>query len=112
MEVLSTSPYIVFDGAHNALAMEALAEWLSQDTTTKKWFIYINVLKDRQLPQFVGILLASCRDKIEKIYFFPVTDEEKDRFYSIEDDSSHDFSHILDKVHSLKGAEELTSILV
>ena len=115
LEVLSRSPYIVFDGAHNALGMKAIAEWLSQETQedeikNKKWVIYINTLKDRKLPQFVDILLNHCQDKIEKICFFPVTDEDKDRFYSTKNGSAKS-SGILNKIHSFKEEKELIDAL-
>jgi dihydrofolate synthase/folylpolyglutamate synthase len=57
MEIVSDTPLILLDGAHNPGGIKVLAETLSQDFTYKHLFLVFGVFKDKDIPPMVAMLV-------------------------------------------------------
>jgi dihydrofolate synthase/folylpolyglutamate synthase len=63
LEVVSTTPYIILDGAHNLMAARKLAQYLKEQFTGKKITLVIGVLDDKPSDAILKDLIAPC-DKV------------------------------------------------
>ncbi len=84
LEVLSEKPRVVFDSAHNKVAIKELSFWLSSQKSDLKWILYLNTLRNKNLEKMLETLLLYAEKKIEKIYFIDFL-TEKNRFYQFKD---------------------------
>jgi dihydrofolate synthase/folylpolyglutamate synthase len=60
LEVVSTTPYIILDGAHNLMAARKLAQYLKNQFTEKKITLVIGVLDDKPSDAILKDLIAPC----------------------------------------------------
>lgn len=68
--VLSAKPRIVFDSAHNAAGITALAQLVNRQPESR-CNIFINTMLERNLAEF-GQILHEKIDKIMRLYLFPM----------------------------------------
>jgi dihydrofolate synthase/folylpolyglutamate synthase len=64
LEVVSTSPYIILDGAHNLDAARTLSRFLSEEFKNKKITIITGMLDDKPYPAMLKSTLSVCRRAI------------------------------------------------
>ncbi len=64
LEVVSTSPMVLLDGAHNLAAAEHLAGFLSSELQDRKITLVIGILDDKPYPEILRFLLPVCRKAI------------------------------------------------
>jgi len=57
LEVISTSPYVLLDGAHNLAAAECLAEFLRSAMAGRKLTLVLGILDDKPYGDILGTLL-------------------------------------------------------
>jgi dihydrofolate synthase/folylpolyglutamate synthase len=62
MEIVAETPMILLDGAHNPGGIKVLVETITQDFTYKHLFLVLGVLKDKDIPAMVAMIvpLADC----------------------------------------------------
>jgi dihydrofolate synthase/folylpolyglutamate synthase len=62
MEIVAESPTILLDGAHNPGGIKVLVEALTQDFTYKHLILVFGVLKDKDIPPMVAMIvpIADC----------------------------------------------------
>jgi dihydrofolate synthase/folylpolyglutamate synthase len=62
MEIVAESPMILLDGAHNPGGIKVLVEALTQDFTYKHLILVFGVLKDKDIPPMVVMMvpIADC----------------------------------------------------
>lgn len=60
LEVASTSPYILIDGAHNLEAVRSLAAYLSQNFSNRNIILVTGILDDKPYAAMLRILLPLC----------------------------------------------------
>jgi len=62
MEIVAESPMILLDGAHNPGGIKVLVEALTQDFTYKRLILVFGVLKDKDIPPMVAMIvpIADC----------------------------------------------------
>jgi dihydrofolate synthase/folylpolyglutamate synthase len=62
MEIVAESPTILLDGAHNPGGIKVLVEALAQDFTYKHLILVFGVLKDKDIPPMVAMIvpIADC----------------------------------------------------
>jgi len=63
LEVVSTSPFIMLDGAHNLIAARNLSKFLKEGLSDKKITLVIGVLDDKPYEAMLKALLPVC-DKV------------------------------------------------
>ncbi|MBW1847306.1 MAG: bifunctional folylpolyglutamate synthase/dihydrofolate synthase [Deltaproteobacteria bacterium] len=63
LEVVSTSPYIMLDGAHNLIAARNLSKFLKTDLADKKITLIVGMLDDKPYTAMLKTLLPVC-DKV------------------------------------------------
>lgn len=68
--VLSAKPRIVFDSAHNAASITALAQLVNRQPESR-CNIFINTMQERNLAEF-GQILHEKIDKALRLYLFPM----------------------------------------
>jgi len=64
LEVVSSSPYIILDGAHNLDAARALSKFLSKEFHGRKITIITGMLDDKPYPAMLKSILSVCRRAI------------------------------------------------
>ena len=84
LEVLSEKPLIIFDSAHNEVAIKELALWLFSHKSHLKWVLYGNTLQNKNFKKMIDILLFHANKKIAKIYFVDFLDNNN-KFHQFED---------------------------
>lgn len=57
MEIYSTYPRIILDGAHNISAMKALKETIESDFKYEKLILIIGILKDKSINEMLNIII-------------------------------------------------------
>ncbi|RPH51866.1 MAG: bifunctional folylpolyglutamate synthase/dihydrofolate synthase [Desulfobacteraceae bacterium] len=60
LEVVSTSPYIILDGAHNLDAARTLSKFLSKEFYERKITIITGMLDDKPYPSMLKSILSGC----------------------------------------------------
>lgn len=60
LEVVSTAPYIILDGAHNLMAARKLAQYLKEQYAGKKITLVIGVLDDKPSDAILKDLISPC----------------------------------------------------
>jgi dihydrofolate synthase / folylpolyglutamate synthase len=60
LEIVSTSPYIILDGAHNLGAARALSDFLSKEFKGRKITIVTGMLDDKPYSAMLRIILSVC----------------------------------------------------
>ncbi len=60
LEVISDSPLIILDGAHNLIASRNLAKYLSENLNKKKTTLIIGILDDKPYKAMLKCLLPMC----------------------------------------------------
>lgn len=60
LEVVSSSPYIILDGAHNLDAARTLSRFLSEEFTGRKITVIAGMLDDKPYPAMLKSLLSVC----------------------------------------------------
>ena len=60
LEVVSTSPYILLDGAHNISAVRNLAKFLSKNSGNRKITLVAGILEDKPYAAMLECLLPHC----------------------------------------------------
>ncbi len=61
MEVVSQTPYVILDGAHNLMAARKLAKFISQNLAKNKTTLLIGILNDKPYKGMLKPLLPLCR---------------------------------------------------
>ena len=61
LEIVSTDPYILLDGAHNLKAARNLAEYLSSRLTHRDITLVIGILDDKPFRAMLESLVPVCR---------------------------------------------------
>ncbi len=61
MEVVSQTPYILLDGAHNLMAARKLAKFISENFTKNKTTLVIGILDDKPYKAMLKSLLPLCK---------------------------------------------------
>lgn len=61
LEVVSTDPYILLDGAHNLLAARNLARFLAKHLARRDIILVIGILDDKPYRQMLKALVPVCR---------------------------------------------------
>lgn len=60
LEVVSSSPYIILDGAHNLDAARALSKFLSKEFYGRKITVITGMLEDKPYPAMLKSILSIC----------------------------------------------------
>lgn len=60
LEIVSTAPFILLDGAHNLIAAQNLAKFLSKNLTDRKITLVIGILSDKPYSAMLRRLLPVC----------------------------------------------------
>lgn len=60
LEVVSSSPYIILDGAHNLSAARTLSRFLSEEFAGRKITIVAGMLDDKPYPAMLKSILSVC----------------------------------------------------
>ena len=60
LEVVSTSPFIMLDGAHNLIAARNLAQFLGNDLAAKKVTLIVGILDDKPYTAMLKALIPVC----------------------------------------------------
>jgi dihydrofolate synthase/folylpolyglutamate synthase len=60
LEVLSTSPYVILDGAHNLGASRVLSRFLSEKFKGRKITVIAGMLDDKPYPAMLKCILSVC----------------------------------------------------
>lgn len=60
LEIVSTSPFVVIDGAHNLDAAENLAKYLSENLSDRKLTLVVGILDDKPYTAILQSLLPVC----------------------------------------------------
>jgi len=60
LEVVSSSPYIILDGAHNLDAARALSRFLSKEFHGRKITVITGMLEDKPYPAMLKSILSVC----------------------------------------------------
>ena len=60
LEVISTSPYIILDGAHNLDAARTLSRFLSEKFSGRKITVIVGMLDDKPYPAMLKSILSVC----------------------------------------------------
>ena len=60
LEVVSSSPYIILDGAHNLDAARTLSRFLSKEFTGRKITVIAGMLDDKPYPAMLKSILSVC----------------------------------------------------
>ena len=71
LEIVSSSPLILLDGAHNLIAARKLVKFLSEDMTNRNITLVIGILDDKPYAAMLACLLPLCNKAIltrPKIY--------------------------------------------
>lgn len=61
MEVISKSPYVILDGAHNLMAARKLAKFISENLAKEKTTLLIGILDDKPYKGMLKSLLPLCK---------------------------------------------------
>ncbi|UCE53384.1 MAG: bifunctional folylpolyglutamate synthase/dihydrofolate synthase [Desulfobacterales bacterium] len=61
LEIVSTDPFIMLDGAHNLIAARYLARYLSQNLADRRITLVIGILNDKPYASILKSLLPLCR---------------------------------------------------
>ncbi|GBC59287.1 FolC bifunctional protein [Desulfonema ishimotonii] len=64
LEVVSESPYLILDGAHNLAAAENLAKFLKETFDPEKITLVLGILDDKPYAEMLRFLLPVCRNAI------------------------------------------------
>lgn len=64
LEVVSTSPFVIIDGAHNLAAARNLADYLREELSGRDLTLIIGILADKPYREILQILLPVCRKVI------------------------------------------------
>ncbi len=64
LEIVSTSPFVIIDGAHNLAAARNLAAYLREELGTRDLTLIIGILADKPYREILEILLPVCRKVI------------------------------------------------
>ena len=72
MEILSTNPYIILDGAHNIPGIQGLVDSLKEISNGKKIKIIFSALHDKAFDQMLSIL-----DTIAVEYYFTTLEDKR-----------------------------------
>jgi dihydrofolate synthase/folylpolyglutamate synthase len=60
MEVVSTSPLVILDGAHNLDAARVLGEYLRRDLEGRRLTLVVGILDDKPYPAMLRCLVPPC----------------------------------------------------
>ncbi|MBW2569383.1 MAG: bifunctional folylpolyglutamate synthase/dihydrofolate synthase [Deltaproteobacteria bacterium] len=60
LEIVSSSPFILLDGAHNLIAVRCLAKFLSENLTKRKITLVTGILDDKPYAAMLACLLPLC----------------------------------------------------
>lgn len=82
LEIASSSPFILLDGAHNLIATRCLAKYLSENLTKRKITLVTGILDDKPYAAMLACLLPLCN---KAILTMPKTNRaiEPEKLYSI-----------------------------
>ena len=61
LEIVSTSPFVIIDGAHNLAAARNLAVFLKEELSTRELTLVIGILDDKPYREILETLLPLCR---------------------------------------------------
>lgn len=61
MEVVSRSPHVIVDGAHNLMAASKLAKFISENLLINNTTLLIGILDDKPYRSMMKLLLPCCR---------------------------------------------------
>lgn len=64
LEVVSTSPFVIIDGAHNLAAARNLADYLKEELSDRDLTLIVGILADKPYREILQILLPVCRKVI------------------------------------------------
>ena len=64
LEIVSTSPFVIIDGAHNLAAAQNLAVFLKEEMSERDLTLVIGILDDKPYREILGTLLPICRKTI------------------------------------------------
>ncbi len=64
LEVVSTAPFILIDGAHNLAAAKSLARYITDHLADKAIILIIGMLDDKAYPAILKTLVPLCRTVI------------------------------------------------
>ncbi len=64
LEIVSSSPLIILDGAHNLIATRCLAKFLSENLTKRKITLVTGILDDKPYAAMLACLLPLCNKVI------------------------------------------------
>ncbi|MDH5721014.1 MAG: Mur ligase family protein [Spirochaetia bacterium] len=96
-EILNKKPLLIFDSAHNSVSSFELGLLLKERYPDKKIQIYINMMKERSLQNFLTSLIQEKLNlNISSIILLPAGDNfySKDEFYNMQHKLNIPFSHI------------------
>lgn len=86
MQVLSTSPVIIADGAHNVQGVQALLNTLSKIYPRRKFRFLVSILADKDFSAMLGLICS----KAEQVY---VAQNQSDRSASAEEQAAEVRKH-------------------
>jgi dihydrofolate synthase / folylpolyglutamate synthase len=64
LEIVSTDPLVILDGAHNLAAAENLAGFLKKEMSNRSVTLVVGILDDKPYREMLGYLLPACRKLI------------------------------------------------
>jgi dihydrofolate synthase/folylpolyglutamate synthase len=64
LEIVSTSPFVIIDGAHNLAAARNLAVFVQEELSTRDLTLVIGILDDKPYRKILETLLPICRKAI------------------------------------------------
>jgi len=64
LEIASSSPFILLDGAHNLIAVRCLTKFLSENLTKRKITLVTGILDDKPYAAMLACLLPLCNKAI------------------------------------------------
>lgn len=115
LEIVSESPYVILDGAHNLDAVRNLAQFLADHLHDKNLTLVLGILDDKPYTEMLDILLPICR---KLIITQPKIDRSlmPEKIYDIAKESVSDVAIIPDVAqavtHAIKNANEAEAICI
>ncbi len=108
LEIASSSPFILLDGAHNLIATRCLAKFLSENLTKRKITLVTGILDDKPYAAMLACLLPLCN---KAILTRPKTNRaiEPEKLYSIAKKIIPDVCIIQDVGKAIKHAIKIAS---
>ncbi len=107
LEKWRDSPLLYFDSAHNQMAAGSLVSWLKifqlKNRSEKKWIIYMNCLRSKNLLEFIQPFLELTHTHINEIFLIPM--QGHIRFYTYKDIERN--SKLKENISQLKDIKDM-----